>query len=61
MTWLWVVAIWFGCLAAWLAYVLWDDAKATLENLRKPKPTAVELDRYGNDVLGIHHQDRSES
>lgn len=31
----WIVAIWVGLLAAWLAYVLWDDARATLESLRK--------------------------
>lgn len=35
MTWLWIFGIWFVLLAAWLAYVLWDDARATLENLRK--------------------------
>lgn len=33
MTWL-IVAIWVGLLAAWLAYVLYDDAKASLDRLR---------------------------
>lgn len=35
MTWLIVAIIWSVLLAAWIGYVLYDDARATLENLRK--------------------------